>query len=151
MHKNYLNDISEKDKEFVNTSYQRQIILYSLAFGILIILLLISYFYQRDTIRQQHDFAKIINISSNQKMLTQRIVGLALRFKVETDSNIHQGKDLVFLKEALALFTSTQILLMQAKDHPESLGDLNNSQTDKIYKEYFNDLLLFVSEALNSR
>lgn len=137
---------SSEDKNFIENSYKRQIILYNIAFAILSFLLLGNYLLQKHLVLQQKDFAKIINLSGRQRMLTQRIVGLALRFKVETDADTHQDKDLKLLHEALNSFTTTQALFMLHNDHPDSLADLNNAQTDKIYKENMNDILLFMAE-----
>jgi signal transduction histidine kinase len=79
-------------------------------------------------------------------MLTQKIVGLALRFKAEIDSDTNQEKDLKLLHETLDSFITNQSHFMLSKDHPESLADLNNVQTDKIYNENMKDFLIFIAE-----
>jgi signal transduction histidine kinase len=134
-------NLSEEDRNFIEHSYRRQIILYNFAFAILSFLLLGNYFLQRHIVQQQQNFAKIINLSGRQRLHSQKIVELAQHF-----INTPQEKDLKLLHNALDSFIHHQSLFMLSKDHPDSLADLNNAQTDKIYKDNMSDNLLLITE-----
>ncbi len=68
-------------------SYERSLLVYAFALSMIIALISTSFIIERRMLRSQKKFAAIINISGRQRMLSQRLMVMALQTNFQKNEN----------------------------------------------------------------